>query len=370
MEDRTTWFRDAGYGLFVHWGLYAIPGGEWQGEEIPCGSEWIMKNARIPLADYRRLAEQFCPASFDARAIVRRAKAWGMRYVCVTAKHHDGFAMYDTAVSDWSVMHTPYEMPEALCRELRDTVKSCQPDCLINGRIGYGLGDYRQAADNCIPTFSSDTPWEVPATLNASWGYMKRDTAFRQPESVIALLVQVAGKGGNLLLNIGPDADGAVPPESAAVLDAVGDWLAQYGESILGTRAVPDFPYLLNWGSLTWKPSERRLFFHVRQYPGVAGRVLLTGRRRRSGAPFCSGTAGNCGGRRPTSAPGTSTGCMFLSRRNAWIGLTRSLRWRLRGSAGAVPQIREIRKEETRWRTGTKRSERSKKTRSSPFCAG
>ncbi|HBF15135.1 MAG TPA: alpha-L-fucosidase, partial [Clostridiales bacterium] len=281
MKDSTTRFRDAKYGLFVHWGLYAIPGGEWQGEDIPCGSEWIMKNARIPLREYLRLAERFRPTSFDARALVRRAKAWGMRYVCVTAKHHDGFAMFDTAVSDRSVMHTPYgkdvirqfadaceaegmpfcvyysqyqdwedpngfgntwdydpsgqdfrryfygkalpqvrelltgygrigmiwfdtpyEMPRDLCRELRDTVKSCQPDCLINGRIGYGLGDYRQAADNSIPTFSSDAPWEVPATLNSSWGYMKRDGDFRSPESVIEQLVQVAGKGGNLLLNV------------------------------------------------------------------------------------------------------------------------------------------------------------------------
>lgn len=356
MDEASKWFWEAKYGLFVHWGLYAIPGGEWEGREIPCGSEWIMKNARIPLADYRRLAERFCPAKFDARALVRRAKAWGMRYICVTAKHHDGFALFDTAVTDWSVMHTPYgkdiirqfaeaceaegmplclyysqyqdwedpngfgntwdydpgqqdfsryfygrvlpqvrelltnygrigmiwfdtpyEMPEAFCRELRDAVKACQPDCLINGRIGYGLGDYRQAADNSIPTFSVGFPWETPATLNSSWGYMKRDGAYRSPQSVIDQLVQVAGKGGNLLLNVGPDADGAVPEASCAVLDAVGAWLERYGESVFGTAAVPDFPYLIRWGSLTWRPACGRLYFHVRSYPQIARRVLLTG---------------------------------------------------------------------------------------------
>lgn len=356
MKETIKWFRDAKYGLFIHWGLFAIPGGEWQGEAIPCGSEWIMKNARIPLAEYRQLAERFDPTGFDALAIVRRAKAWGMKYICVTAKHHDGFAMFDTAVSDWSIMHTPYgrdvirqfadacaaedmpfcvyysqyqdwedpngfgntwdfdptkqdfrkyfygkalpqvrelltnygkigmiwfdtpyEMPQTLCRELRDTVKACQPDCLINGRIGYGLGDYWQTADNSIPTFSRDEPWETPATLNSSWGYMKRDAAYRSAQSVIEQLVLVAGKGGNLLLNIGPDADGVVPEESCAILDEVGAWLAQYGVSIYGTSAVPDFPYLLGWGNLTWNKEKGRLYFHVRKYPEISKRVLLTG---------------------------------------------------------------------------------------------
>lgn len=356
--ERTDWFRAATYGLFIHWGLYAIPGGEWRGEAIPCGSEWIMKNARIPLAEYRRLAERFCPAQFDARALVRAAKRWGMRYLCVTAKHHDGFAMFDTAVSDWSVMHTPYgrdvvrdlanacaeegmpfcvyysqmqdwedpnghgndwdydptkkdfrtyfygkvlpqvrelltnygriamiwfdtpyDMPQALCRELRETVLACQPDCLINGRIGYGLGDYAQAADNSIPTLARQCAWETPMTLNSSWGYMKRDTAYRSPEEVIDRLVQIAGKGGNLLLNVGPDADGCVPAGETEVLERVGEWLARFGESVFDTAAAPDMPYLIRWGHLTYCPSRRCLYFHVREYPTIAQRVLLTGLR-------------------------------------------------------------------------------------------
>ena len=116
--DRMDWFRDAKYGLFIHWGIYALPGGEWQGKPSPHGSEWIMKNMRIPLAEYRELAKSFDPQSFDPYFYVRNAKKWGMKYLVFTAKHHDGFAMYDTKVSEYSVMNTPYG--KDIVRQLAD----------------------------------------------------------------------------------------------------------------------------------------------------------------------------------------------------------------------------------------------------------
>ena len=354
--DKLTWFRNAKYGLFIHWGLYAIPGGEWNGKIAPHGTEWIMKNLRIPLADYRKLAGQFNPVEFDPYFYVRRAKEWGMKYLVFTAKHHDGFAMFDTAVSDYSVMHspygrdivrqfadacaeegltfclyysqmqdwedpdgngntwdydpakqdfsryfygkvlpqvrelltnygrigmiwfdTPYDMPVPLCRELADTVRACQPDCLINGRVGYGLGDFREAADNAIPLLSRPDPWEAPMTLNHTWGYGRHDTDFKSPALVLENLTRVVGKGGNILLNVGPDELGNIPPRSDEILCAVGDWLRINGESIFGTSPVPDFPYLIPWGELTYNAGTHTLYFHVKHYPGFPYRILLTG---------------------------------------------------------------------------------------------
>ena len=108
MEQSMKQFRDHKYGLFVHWGLYSMLGGVWKGERAYHTSEWIMRNMKIPVAEYRELAKSFAPTSFDAREYVRLAKAWGMKYIVVTAKHHDGFAMYDSRVSDYNIMNTPY----------------------------------------------------------------------------------------------------------------------------------------------------------------------------------------------------------------------------------------------------------------------
>ncbi len=355
-NDRLKWFREAKYGMFIHWGLYAIPGGVWEGQKIPFGTEWIMKNAKIPLSEYKKLAEKFNPDRFDPYYYVRNAKKWGMKYLCVTSKHHDGFAMFDSAVSDYTVMKTPYgrdiikefadaahaedlpfcvyysqmqdwedpdgngntwdfdpkekhfekyfygkvvpqvtelltnygkihmiwfdtpyDMPIGLCRELAELVHRLQPDCLINGRIGYRLGDYRQAADNAIPLLSSSEPWEVPMTLNSSWGYSSFDFDFKSPETVISTLARINGKGGNLLLNVGPDQHGEIPEQSAEVLENVGKWLDRFGESIFGTTNIPNFPYLLPFGEVTYSKERQTLYLHVTHYPGFPGRILLTG---------------------------------------------------------------------------------------------
>ena len=348
------WFRGAGYGLFVHFGLYSLLGGVYNGVSSPRNSEWIMRHLQIPVAEYKKLAERFCPTALDAREIVRRAKAWGMRYVVVTAKHHDGFALYDTKVSDYSVMNTPYardiiadfaaacaeaempfgiyysqmqdwehpdgngntwdydpkaqnfekyfyekcllqvrellvgygnlclmwfdtpyDMPKHLCQELADTVKALQPHCLINGRIGYGLGDYRQMADNSIPRNAYRGAFEVPMTLNRSWGYSAPDNEWATPADVIRNLVQIRGRGGNLLLNIGPDGCGNVPKASLDVLGAVGEWLQQNGESIYGVDPFPDFPYLHRFGDVTYRRESNSLYLHILQYPRLHPRVSL-----------------------------------------------------------------------------------------------
>ena len=118
-------------------------------------------------------------------------------------------------------------------------------------------------------------------TLNGTWGYSSFDTHWAEPSEVIARLSAVAGKGGNLLLNVGPDRDGVIPQRSVEILDAVGAWLACNGESIYGTSVLPDFPYEIKWGNLTYRKEEQVLYLHIKKYPRLTPRVSLLGLKTR-----------------------------------------------------------------------------------------
>ena len=353
-ETRMQWFHEDKYGTFIHWGLYSILGGRWKGERVSAfdGAEWIMYDAQIPVREYRKLADSFYARDFDADLMVRRIVEYGAKYLCFTAKHHDGFAMYDSKVSDYNIMHTPfgrdplreieqacrkygihfciyysqmqdwddpngygntwdydaekkdfrtyftqkvkpqvrellenygkvhmiwfdtpYTMPVELCKELRELVLSIQPDCLISGRIGYGLGDFREMNDNNIPAAMFPYDWECPMTLNQSWGYSLDDGHWKQPKEVLSKMVTIFGKGGNLLLNIGPDADGNVPEESNQILTEVGAFLRQNGTSMYGSERMPDAPYLADWGGCTKRGN--RLYLHVLHYPDAPYEIRI-----------------------------------------------------------------------------------------------
>jgi alpha-L-fucosidase len=353
-DKRMAWWREARFGMFIHWGLYAIPAGVWRGRCIPGIGEWIMYNARIPVREYEKLAEKFNPTKFDARRWVHIAKEAGMKYIVITAKHHDGFCMFDTKYTDYNIVkatsfrrdplkelaeackdegirlgfyysqtldwHHPNGMgndwdydlskqnfteylrtyvepqieelltnyrpvavlwfdittpiPE-LARELRDLVRRISPETIISGRIGgrigrptvpsRGLADYISMGDNQIPDRRIDDDWEVPMTLNDTWGYKSYDHNWKSPGRVIQILVEVVSKGGNLLLNVGPTAEGEIPKPSVDVLLEVGRWLRRNGESIYGAKAAPfdtpaDAPY-----RCTYKPGK--LYIHVFGWP-------------------------------------------------------------------------------------------------------
>ncbi len=108
-DARMAWWREARFGLFIHWGVYAVPAGTHKGEQIENIGEWIMHYGQIPVAEYQQYAKQFNPVDYDPEAWVLMAKDAGMKYIVITAKHHDGFALFDTAASDWDIVEaTPY----------------------------------------------------------------------------------------------------------------------------------------------------------------------------------------------------------------------------------------------------------------------
>ncbi len=347
-RDRLAWFREAKFGMFIHWGPYSALRGEWNGNRIPQGkqAEWIMNLLRIPAVEYRELAHQFNPVHFDAPAWARLAKQAGMKYLVITAKHHDGFAMYHSKVSPYNIVDwTPFrrdvleELAEA-CRqegirfciyyshredwddpdaygntwdfdparanferylerkskpqlrelltnygpvglvwfdrgmytpaqaaEFRELVRSLQPRCLINGRIGnYDqalMGDYQSMGDNGMPPGGLDEYWETPQTLNGSWGYHRFDHDWKTPGQVIRGMVDAISKGGNYLLNIGPDGDGKLPGPTASILEEVGKWVARNADSIYGATGSPFS--VLPWGACTVK--GKRLYLHVWKWP-------------------------------------------------------------------------------------------------------
>ena len=279
-DRRFQWFREARFGLFIHWGLYAVPAGEWKGKPIEGIGEWIMNRARIPIAEYELLAKQFNPVKFDADAWVALAKDAGMKYVVITSKHHDGFAMYDSKASRYDIVEatpfgrdpmkelaaacqkhglkfafyysqdqdwheseasgnvwdfpaddvkkvlgrgyfegkvkaqvreiltqygpigliwfdTPRLITKEQSQELVDFVHSIQPDCLVSGRVGHGVGDYDSAGDNQISVGSTERDWETPVTLNDTWGFKKDDSNWKEVSVLLRQLVEVAAHSGN-----------------------------------------------------------------------------------------------------------------------------------------------------------------------------
>ncbi len=128
-DARMKWWREARFGMFIHWGIYSIPGGEWNGKPISAsGAEWIQQTGAIPVAEYEKLRDQFNPVKFDAKAWVKIAGDAGMKYLVITSKHHDGFCLWDTKVGDYSVTHSPFK---------RDILRELSDACKADGRVRF-----------------------------------------------------------------------------------------------------------------------------------------------------------------------------------------------------------------------------------------
>jgi alpha-L-fucosidase len=328
-DARMAWWREARFGMFIHWGLYSIPAGTWDGKQIPSIGEWIMNNASIPVADYKALAGKFDPVGFSAHDIVALAKSAGMKYIVITAKHHDGFAMFDSKANAFNIVAaTPFkrdplkELAEecrkqglklgfyysqdqdwtapgasAILRGNHDPVThhwdkaqdgdfdtylhtkaipqikelltnygefpavvwfdtptgnmtparaaeivallNTHPNLIWNNRLGGGYkGDTETPEQYIPPQGFPGRDWESCMTMNDTWGFKSYDTNFKSTETLLRNLIDIASKGGNYLLNIGPDSNGVVPTAEVTRLKEMGDWLQVNGEAIYGTGST------------------------------------------------------------------------------------------------------------------------------------
>jgi alpha-L-fucosidase len=382
-DERMQWWREARFGMFIHWGVYSLPAGIWDGRQIGGIGEWIMNRGKIPVADYQRMAKQFNPVNYDPDAWVRMAKDAGMKYIVITSKHHDGFALFETKASKWNVVDatvygkdllkplaeackkygiklgfyysqaqdwnnpggsaarrptkegwanpdsviidaytkehrghwdpaqekksfaqyiddvavpqvreiltnygdlavlwwdTPTDMTDDAATKLQ-ALLALQPDIITNDRLKRPNfpGDHK-TPEQRIPNLKDldGTDWETCMTMNGTWGYKSYDHNYKTPETLIRNLVDIASKGGNFLLNVGPTELGEFPQESIDILAKMGQWMKINGESVYGTKASPWG--LFEWGRCTKKDTKNgtALYFSVFNWP-KDGRITIPG---------------------------------------------------------------------------------------------
>ncbi|MGK6353339.1 alpha-L-fucosidase [Parapedobacter sp. DT-150] len=394
-DERMAWWREARFGMFIHWGVYSQWGGVYHGHrQARGGAEWIMNRSKIPVLEYQERAKSFNPTKYDPDYWVKLAKEAGMKYLIITAKHHDGFALFDTQASPWNVVDaTAYGKDllaplAAACRKYGmklgfyysqsqdwnnpggaaarkvmaegwpnpdsvkidaytkanqghwDSLQQTKPFDQYVNEVGLpqvkelltNYGDIavlwwdtpmsitdEQAAEyqellklqpHIItndrlkrPNFPGDTgtpeqkipdadeldgrDWETCMTMNGSWGYKSWDNNWKSTQNLIRNLIDIASKGGNYLLNIGPKEDGTFPEESIERLHQISEWMKVNGEAIYGTQMSPIKS--LDWGRCTVKKEgdHTMLYLHVFEWPagqqltlpaisnGVLGAVLL-----------------------------------------------------------------------------------------------
>lgn len=343
-EDRLAWFRQAKLGIFIHWGIYAVDG---------IDESWSFFNKYLSYEDYMRQLDGFTAEHYDPKAWAQLIKKSGARYAVLTAKHHDGVALWHTRLSDlntvettpakrdlvapfvkalrkedlkvglyfshidWS--HPDYDVfrrdeyryrddparwqrflqfhrgqlkelvkgfkPDLLwfdgdwehsaaewsAATLRDTLLAWHPPLVLNSRIN-GYGDYA-TPEQGVPIEPLDGPWELCMTMNDSWGYQDHDHNYKTPYQIIRIFADVIGAGGNLLLDIGPRADGTIPDEQVQILEELGRWTHKHAEAIYGTNAGIAAGHF--YGPTTLSADRQTLYLFLPHKP--SGPVVVRG---------------------------------------------------------------------------------------------
>ena len=388
-DERMEWWRDAKFGMFIHWGAYSIIGGE-RGEKIAGGgAEWAMDKLDYTIEEYEKFPAMFNPELFNADDWVKMAKDAGMKYIVITSKHHDGFGLWDSKVSDYDIMdaspfkrdiirelaeasrkqgirfgvyhsivdwHHPqaqgnlfpnynagqkdqtvvnpefpqyyknYLKPQVkelltnygdidivwfdgdwiadytteMGKEMYSFIREMQPNTIINNRVDKGrkgmegmdregnfAGDFGTPEQE-IPATGIAEDWEACMTMNRTWGYKPDDTKWKSSEDLIQKLVDIVSKGGNFLLNIGPDGYGRFPSQSIRRLKALGEWTDANGEAVYGAKASPfDMP---EWGRYTSKDGV--IYAHIFNWP-EDGKLKLNKAIKLKKASFLSNSQTN-----------------------------------------------------------------------------
>ncbi len=360
-EERVRWFREARFGMFIHWGLYSAAGGYWppdpqKGHRYQQRyAEWIRTWASVPEPEYgRTLKPLFNPDPGCTDAWAKLAKEAGMRYAIFITKHHDGYTLFNSqagysvqnsltgstnisppgrdlfreytesfrkeglvpgayySLIDWQfpdpsryrdylhehltelatrygplgILWADYSSADSEgahwgTRSILDTWRSQQPAAIINNRFWNGLenpnGDFSTPEKYVPPAGYTDRIFEVRQTLNGSFGFSYHDVNWKNPTEIIRLLSDIASKGGNLLLNVGPDARGRVPEAAVETLRAVGKWLDVHGEAIYGTSGSPlRFSPFVGRITISANKDGHTMYCHLHEWP-AGGSLSLDG---------------------------------------------------------------------------------------------
>ncbi|MDR0566787.1 MAG: alpha-L-fucosidase [Prevotellaceae bacterium] len=358
-EKRLEWWTNDRFGMFIHWGIYALP----------ARHEWIKHNERISNESYQRYFDNFNPDLYNPKDWAKKAKDAGMKYVVLTTKHHDGFCLWDSKFTDYKVTNTPYgkdlvkplvdafraeglrigfyyslidwhhphftyddlhpnrpndAAERAAANKKRDMniyrkymkdqlteilssygqidelfldfsypgetgkghkdwdsegliklIRSLQPQIIIDDRADlkqtqWGW-DYVTPEQNMPKEWPSENgvklPWETCQTFSGSWGYYRDEYSWKSVHQLVAMLVEVVSKGGNLLLNVGPTARGTFDDRASERLDGIAQWMKLHSRAIYGCTQAPKEYKVPNNCFLTYNPTAKRLYVHVLEWP-------------------------------------------------------------------------------------------------------
>lgn len=371
-NERAKWFTDSRFGMFIHWGIYSGAEGFWKGEKLRNDNnyaEWLFYRNRIEKEEYLTLLKKFDWDEINPEEWVLLAKKSGMKYVTFTAKHHDGFGLWDSKVSnydlgdytnpkrdivkelseackkhglklglyyshwvDWEhengwdhnkeitgispeqydkywqekvipqmrelltnygeismiwfdmwIHHSQTVVTKEQLLQLKGLIRDLQPNCLVNSRLGLSVEedpdvDFKELGDNSFGNRKEEFPWQSPATVAHSWGFHATDNEWKSTSTLLKSLINNVSLNGNLLLNIGPRANGDVPHEITQRLLEMGNWLEINGESIYGSQAFNLSKDQHDWGKITSKKTktETKIYLHVFNWP-LNKEIYLTG---------------------------------------------------------------------------------------------